>query len=70
MACRLLLPKGIMQIPYDLEFVQSRPPVRSQAIALRKSSGAFPSEGARRQPDSFDAILQWIHRMLRRFETR
>jgi hypothetical protein len=59
-----------MQVPYDLEFVQSRPPVRPQAIALPKRPGAFPPESTRRQPDGFDAILQWIHRVLHRLETR
>ena len=59
-----------MQVPYDLEFVQSRPPVRPQAIALPKGAHEFPSESARRQPDGFDAILEWIHRVLRRFESR
>jgi hypothetical protein len=59
-----------MQIPYDLEFVQTRPPVRSQAIALAKGPGALPPAGARRQPDSFDRILGWIHRVLHRFESR
>lgn len=59
-----------MQIPYDLEFVESRPPVRSQAFALRKGQGPIPAGGSRREPDSFDAILEWIHRVLRRLESR
>jgi hypothetical protein len=69
-ARRLLDSKDAMQIPYDLEFVQSRPPVRPQAIALRKSPDSFPAEGSRRAPDTFDAILEWIHRVLRRLESR
>ena len=56
-----------MQIPYDLEFVENRPTVRVQAVALREP---FPAWRSERPKDAFDVLLAWVHRMLRRFETR
>jgi hypothetical protein len=67
MARRLLLAEGIMQIPYDLEFVENRPTVR--AIALHEPFPAWRPE-RRRQEDAFDALLRWMHRLLQRFEKR
>ena len=57
-----------MQIPYDLEFVENRPPVTARAVALPRQFPAWRSERPREQQDTFDALLAWIHRMLRRFE--
>ena len=53
-----------MQIPYDLEFVENRPRVAVRAVALDRPR----VPGSERQPDVFDALLAWVHRMLRRFE--
>lgn len=57
-----------MQIPYDLEFVENRPTVR--AIAMQESFPAWRSERRVREEDAFDALLRWVHRLLRRFEKR
>ncbi|MEP6993248.1 MAG: hypothetical protein ABI968_01910 [Acidobacteriota bacterium] len=58
----------IMQIPYDLEFVENRAPVATRVVALPGHFPAWRSERPREQQDAFDALLAWIHRMLRRFE--
>ncbi len=68
MARRLLRQRSIMQIPYDLEFVENRPTVR--AIALREPFPAWRHETAQREPDALDSILRWIHRLLSRLEKR
>ena len=65
MARGLLFLKGIMQIPYDLEFVEHRPMVQARAVALREP---FPAWRDERPKDGFDALLAWVHRLLRRFE--
>jgi hypothetical protein len=67
MARGLLFLLNTMQIPYDLEFVENRPTVRVQAVALRKP---FPTWRSERPKDAFDVLLSWVHRLLRRFETR
>jgi hypothetical protein len=54
-----------MQIPYDLEFVENRPTVQVRAVALREP---FPVWRNERPKDDFDALLAWVHRLLRRFE--
>lgn len=59
-----------MQIPYDLEFVESRPTVTARAVAMPR-----PFPGARfgrpaRERDAFDVLLDWVHRMLNRLEKR
>jgi hypothetical protein len=58
----------IMQIPYDLEFVENRPTVRVRAVALPQPYGML--RAVPREKDSFDALLAWIHRLLRRLENR
>jgi len=65
MARGLLFLMVIMQIPYDLEFVENRPTVRVRAVAL---SEPFPAWRNERPKDGFDALLEWVHRLLRRFE--
>jgi hypothetical protein len=57
-----------MQIPYDLEFVQSRPTVIVRAVAMDETFPAWASRRPNERPDGFDALLAWVHRMLRRFE--
>jgi hypothetical protein len=57
-----------MQIPYDLEFVENRPRVAVQAVALHEPRMVRRNELPRDQQDVFDALLAWAHRMLRRFE--
>ena len=54
-----------MQIPYDLEFVEKRPTAQVRAIALHEP---FPAWRGERPKDGFDALLAWVHRVLRRFE--
>jgi hypothetical protein len=68
-ARRLLLKTAIMQIPYDLEFVNSRPSVTARAVALDET---FPlgRSAKRREPDAFDALLAWLHRLVTRLEHR
>ena len=56
-----------MQIPYDLEFVENRPSVRVRALVMNESFPAWRSQPSDRR-DIFDAMLAWMHRMLRRFE--
>jgi hypothetical protein len=65
MARGLLFLMITMQIPYDLEFVEKRPTVQVRAIALREP---FPAWSNERSKDGFDALLAWVHRLLRRFE--
>lgn len=65
MARGLLILIITMQIPYDLEFVENRPTVRVRAVALRDP---FPAWRNDRPKDGFDALLAWVHRLLRRFE--
>ncbi len=48
--------KDIMQIPYDLEFVENRPAVAIRAVALNKPTSPW------------DALLHWAFRLIRRFE--
>ena len=55
----------IMQIPYDLEFVENRPNARVRAVALRQP---LPALRGASQEDVFDRLLAWVHRLLRRFE--
>ena len=55
-----------MQIPYDLEFVEYRPTVR--AIAMQPHYPVWHAGRSGRQEDAFDALLRWVHRLLRRFE--
>ena len=57
-----------MQIPYDLEFVENRPQVGVRAVALHEPLPMWRSERPIDQQDSFDKMLAWIHRLLRRFE--
>jgi hypothetical protein len=65
----LLLKVPIMQIPYDLEFVNTRPTTAVRAVVLDES---FPlaRSGRRHEPDAFDALLAWLHRLLTRLENR
>ena len=57
-----------MQIPYDLEFVENRPTVRVQAIAMRQPLSPWSGNPAARRHDVFDRLLLWAFRTLRRFE--
>jgi hypothetical protein len=67
MAWGLLFLSDIMQIPYDLEFVENRPTVTVRALAMNESFPAWRSEPNNRK-DIFDALLAWMHRMVRRLE--
>jgi len=64
-ARRLLRFPPIMQIPYDLEFVHNRPTAGVRAVALDDS---YALARRRREPDMFDAILAWLHRLIGRLE--
>jgi hypothetical protein len=57
-----------MQIPYDLEFVENRPAIAARAVALREPIVALRAGRPGREHDAMDALLQWVFRMLRRFE--
>lgn len=59
-----------MQIPYDLEFVESRPTVSARAIALPEPMAPWHGERPRNERDAFDTLLHWAFRMLRRLENR
>ena len=60
-----------MQIPYDLEFVENRPTVQVRAVALEDTYPFGRHEGRpRRQQDAFDALLQWVHRMISRIDSK
>jgi len=65
-ARRLLPNRHIMQIPYDLEFVHNRPTAGVRAVALDDSY----SLRRRREPDAFDTILAWLHRLIGRIEKK
>ena len=54
-----------MQIPYDLEFVHNRPTAAVRAVALDDS---YALARRRHEPDMFDAILAWLHRLIGRLE--
>ena len=69
MARRLLHEKDIMQIPYDLEFVENRPTVAIRAVALRQPTPAWRGERSRSEHHGMDALLHWAFRLIRRFET-
>jgi|RhiMetdeSRZDD1v2_1073273.scaffolds.fasta_scaffold00993_16 hypothetical protein len=56
-----------MQIPYDLEFVHNRPTATVRAVALEDS---FSLARRRREPDVFDAMLRWLHRLIGRLEKK
>ncbi len=62
----------IMQIPYDLEFVENRSTVpgrtqtQAHAATLRDPYGAWPKES--REEDVFDALLRWLHGKIARLE--
>ena len=66
-ARRLLRIPSIMQIPYDLEFVHNRPTATVRAVALEDS---FSLARRRREPDVFDAMLCWLHRLIGRLEKK
>ena len=68
MARRLLDQRGIMQIPYDLEFVENRPTVAVQAVAMRQPLPAWRGERTRGAHHGMDALLHWAFRLIRRFE--
>jgi hypothetical protein len=59
-----------MQIPYDLEFVENRPRVPARAIALAKPLPGWHGGRRVREPDVFDALLRWAHRLIGRIENR
>jgi hypothetical protein len=62
-------PLDIMQIPYDLEFVENRPTVQVRAVALDDTYPFGPSRRhARGEGDAFDALLRWVHRMISRHD--
>ena len=62
--------EGIMQIPYDLEFVENRPAVQVRAVALGDTHPYGRALGTARREDAFDALLRWVHRMISRLETK
>ncbi len=59
-----------MQIPYDLEFVENRPPVepRTQVAILPDAYGNWPADRTRSEEDAFDVLLRWVHRVITRME--
>ena len=69
MARRLHRRVGIMQIPYDLEFVENRSRVETHArvVAMPDPYGAWRAREARSE-DAFDAVLHWVHRVISRLE--
>jgi len=56
-----------MQIPYDLEFVHNRPTAGVRAVALDDS---YALARGRREPDVFDAMLRWLHRLIGRLDKK
>lgn len=61
----------IMQIPYDLEFVENRPTVTARtahAAAIHPHVPAWRSDRPAGQRDALDRLLHWAFRLLRRFE--
>jgi hypothetical protein len=63
-------PIGIMQIPYDLEFVENRPTVQVRAVALDDTYSYGRARGQARREDAFDALLRWVHRMITRLDNK
>ena len=61
---------GIMQIPYDLEFVENRPLVGAKAVALPEPPPVWLGAGRAGDQDVLDEILRWVHRVVRRAERR
>jgi hypothetical protein len=58
-----------MQIPYDLEFVENRPLVAAKVVALQKQPTVWLGAGrAEQDQDVLDAVLLWMHRLVRRME--
>jgi hypothetical protein len=66
-ARRLLRIPSIMQIPYDLEFVHNRPTSGVRAVALDDS---YALARGRREPDVFDSMLRWLHRLIGRLDKK
>lgn len=58
-----------MQIPYDLEFVENRPTVSIRAVALSQPMPPWRSERPSGGQHGMDALLHWVFRLIRRFET-
>lgn len=61
----------IMQIPYDLEFVENRPRVEVQARAIAiQDPYAWNGTKARSREDAdaFDLLLRWVHRQIGKLE--
>jgi hypothetical protein len=65
----LLVLESTMQIPYDLEFVENRPPVTAHTVAIPGHFPGMRSRGPARERDAFDALLAWVHRTLSRLES-
>jgi hypothetical protein len=61
---------SIMQIPYDLEFVENRPTVSARAVAIAPPAPVWRAERPVSQHDAVDRFLHWAFRFLRRFEGR
>ena len=61
---------GIMQIPYDLEFVENRPTVQVRAVALEDTYPFAARSRPRREGDALDALLQWVHRVIMRLDAK
>ena len=62
---------AIMQIPYDLEFVENRPTVQVRAVAMDETYPFSRSRpNARPEGDVFDALLRWVHGRISRLESR
>ena len=65
----LLFTRVTMQIPYDLEFVENRPLVAAKVVALHKQPTVWLGAGrAEEDQDVLDAVLRWMHRLVRRVE--
>lgn len=62
----------IMQIPYDLEFVENRPrvDVPARAVVMHEPHGEWRGPEARSEEDAFDALLRWVHGVISRLEGR
>jgi hypothetical protein len=61
---------GIMQIPYDIEFVENRPTVAARAVPLHQPMAVWRDDRSSGQRDALGRLLHWAFRLLRRFETR
>ena len=61
---------GIMQIPYDLEFVENRPAVRARTAALPEPMPGWGREQPWREHDAWDSLLRWAHALLRRLDAK